>query len=338
MTLLRIVSFALLALVLGAALVVPAQAQTGGGTIYYKDKGQTYEGFYSMDGDGNNVTQYSDATYNPTQATHCGQRWFIFFQEVVGQSYPDGGTRDVAFARSEDGTEVQLTTDDPLLQLSGKNNRLWAPGVGGAADGRFSMTFRRWAGNPPAVVEGGLYTADVDWSDCAAGPQLGALSLAIPATMVNNQPDLHYADWSPDGQTVVFSREWTSQAFQLHTAALGNPTNHTALPVYGDLSRWSPDGNWILYREWSPKFGSIRKVKPNGTNVKKLVNASGSITYYRPSWSPTGSHISYLKVQGNGLWTNKRWVFRATNSGGAQTQLTPQLGPLSDHYGWVTGP
>lgn len=58
------------------------------------------------------------------------------------------------------------------------------------------------------------------------------------------------------------------------------------------------------------------------------MNVSGNTYYAHPSWSPTGSHINYLKLQGN-----KRWIFRATNSGGTKTQLTPQLGNALIHYG-----
>ena len=111
------------------------------------------------------------------------------------------------------------------------------------------------------------------------------------------------AAWSPDGQTLLFTRITTDATDQanikattaLYTVPAAGGTV-TAVPGAGDgyTGDWSPDGSKIVFAALpaDADSGPITVVNLDGTGRTALGSAVGLM----PAWSPDGSTIAYATV------------------------------------------
>ncbi|MEA3335320.1 MAG: DUF5050 domain-containing protein [Chloroflexota bacterium] len=107
-------------------------------------------------------------------------------------------------------------------------------------------------------------------------------------------------DWSPDGQTILFSSgRDDADNVQLYVmdADGSNQRRLMSLMPSDQLgARWSPNGEWLLFYsnmlvEGSPRF-EVYKVRKDGSELENISNHPGN--NLRPDWSPDGERILFF--------------------------------------------
>ncbi len=96
------------------------------------------------------------------------------------------------------------------------------------------------------------------------------------------------ADWSPDGQDVVYV-SGDGRALRRRNLASGEDAVVVELSDSLPTSpRWSPTGDWIAYRTYTAGTVSLWLVAPDGTRCHEKVRGAG-----RSDWSPSGRVLIY---------------------------------------------
>jgi Tol biopolymer transport system component len=117
--------------------------------------------------------------------------------------------------------------------------------------------------------------------------------------------DTAYPTWSPDGKSIAF-QSYKSGTF--HIWAMnpdGSNVRQLTSGSYDDREpRYSPDGSQIVFSSDRPVAGSPDGTASGSYNVWVLTLATGKLTEitdqavlnnaYYPSWTPDGSHITYV--------------------------------------------
>ncbi len=321
---------------------------------------------YAYVGGGNNVEMDADGTVLrtldaaargiPTHATHGGELWFVYAEEVAGV-YPDSTQRQDLFAVSESGTVVQLT-NDPLFHPM--NQPRWSPAP---ADGEIVFRGRRFSSAIAAADEGGLYVAEVTFAGGA--PSVTSYTLHITGTMVQDTtrcttngicyatPNVIRADWSPDARRLLYTiRDLPASESGLDTEtsifvyeADGSSTFVTSP---GNNPRWSSLDMVVFYdytvvmsnftmRLWTidldgTKLTQVEEIRDRGQGAN-----ANNWTYARfrgHEWSPDGNHIVYgildCKLVTNSSCDN-RIIRRKADGSGEKVIATPSW---VDVQGW----
>jgi hypothetical protein len=303
---------------------------TGGGTIYFiNGAGGGYNTNYmwSMNSDGSGVVQQGFwGHFNaPSRALHNGHRWFLTTLTIPGETYPDGTTiRSEVFALRDDyhstlnnngETRVQLTNDPTLQPSFGWFQGMhWTPGDEGV-----SFKARRWDGL--AHVEGGLYTADIEYRGDGnviglASPPTLALSFPLDSS---GWPTFGRHTWGSSSSAVAYN-DLPETGLWIANLSTGNRTRiYTGVVGYLD---WAQDGTRIVFGS-----GTIRTIQPNGKGLKGVLSpryvgnlyASGFGHAY---FSPTASHITCVGIMNLPGGGQDNDVIRLTSTGGGVTNLT----------------
>jgi eukaryotic-like serine/threonine-protein kinase len=187
---------------------------------------------------------------------------------------PDG--RDVAFTRSEeDGSwhiwSMPLAGGVPRRLTSGEGGEIyprWSP------DGAFVL-FHTW--NVPrrfgrVARDGGR----AEWMSFGSGGHDG------------------FADLSPDGRLVAFSRA-EGEAERLYVAGVGGDLSRRLTPSPGAVPKWSPDGRRIAFSGSRSVSNGIFTIAADGTGERQLAQEGGW-----PVWWPDGKTIGYLAIDDKG--------------------------------------
>ena len=302
---------------------------TGGGTVFYVHS--CCRTMRSMNSDGTNKIAYGVGTYGPpSTVTFGGHRWFLNTANVDPlEFYPDGVARAEVFAFRDDydyynndnsTTEVQLT-NDITLQTSGDGlySVHWVPG-----GQKISFRARRWNGT--VVSEGGIYTGSLQFGPdgsivgLLAQPTAPALPFSLDA---NSWPNVRTYGWDPAGSKIAYDDS--------ATLGVADVAGSPHVIIYNGLShtpQWSPDGTKIAFM--NPNC-SIVTIGPDGRGLKEIIRRTSAVTFDRPFWSPTGSHLVCYGVV---VATFDTDLFRATSSGASLTNLTnsPSIAEMS--MGW----
>jgi Tol biopolymer transport system component len=129
-------------------------------------------------------------------------------------------------------------------------------------------------------------------------------------------------DWSPDGQTIVFSSnrdaEDDSQLY-LMDADGGNQRRLMEFIAADQVGgRWSPDGAWIAFFTNVDGTLDIYKVRSDGTELTRLTaDASNN---FMPDWSPDGQRIVFVSER-----DRNREIYVMNVDGSNPVRLTDNL-------------
>jgi Tol biopolymer transport system component/tRNA A-37 threonylcarbamoyl transferase component Bud32 len=196
-----------------------------------------------------------------TLATHTPFMWGPAFS-------PDG--RRIAFSRSEvDGswhlwtiatneTTPSKLTETPLSELYPR----FTP------DGAWVL-YQTWA--PPRSV----------WRVPVAG--------GAPERLAHiDGGGAAYADVSPDGRWIAYTRE-EGDAERIYIVGVGGGPSRLLLPSRGTVPRWSPDGRRIAFSPDRSRLSGIFVVDAGGGTPARLAEDGGW-----PVWWPDGRKVAYV--------------------------------------------
>jgi len=177
-------------------------------------------------------------------------------------------------------------------------------------------------GSTSAVTQGGRYWGQPDWAPDGShvalvgwGPnstdifvltadraELNQITRGQSARVQANEW-MFYPRWSPDGQSIAYLSDRTSQYTMLWLMRTdgGNQRQLTrprgSLDAY-DSFVWSPDGNQIAATGFSGTQSQIYVINvARPDNPRTLTSEAGSA--YDPSWSPDGRFIAYAAKEGS---------------------------------------
>jgi eukaryotic-like serine/threonine-protein kinase len=101
-----------------------------------------------------------------------------------------------------------------------------------------------------------------------------------------------YADASPDGKWIVFTRTENKEGFLYVRAADGTGEARRVAAKPAAVPRWSPDGKWIAFSPDRGFVGGIFVVHPDGSGLKRVSERGGW-----PVWWPGSDKIG-MQVAG----------------------------------------
>ena len=176
-----------------------------------------------------------------------------------------------------DGSGEQQLTD---VDGYNSNAPAWSP------NGR-KIAFHSNRGG--GVGESDIYVMNADGGNVTRLTNLTALGLG----------GAHFANWSPDGEKVVFNSFFNGgvdgprEIYVVNADGTGliNLTNHASDDTRPD---WSPDGTLIAFqsnRHGNPEIYVMHADGSDGTNPRRLTVSPGPDA--APDWSPDGLRIAF---------------------------------------------
>jgi Tol biopolymer transport system component len=245
--------------------------------------------FYSdRDGDWEIFVMNADGT-NPRQLTANA-----IFGNVHPAWSPDG-TRIAFVGTRQDPVsgvfhdEILIIDGDGSNEIAITNHPLYDTSPGWSSSNR--IVFQTNRDHPEArpyddIFPDEIYTIAPDGTD--------------PQRVTTNDRDDAHPDWSPDGQTIVYSSEVSSGNYDILTirpdgSGIVNLTNH---PASDWRPAWSPDGTRIAFHSNRDGNFEIYVMNADGTSVRRLTDHPGDD--FHPSWSPDSRMIAFQSRRAGG--------------------------------------
>jgi Tol biopolymer transport system component len=153
--------------------------------------------------------------------------------------------------------------------------------------------------NEPATTVNGIFIANSD----------GSNERRLTTTLSRDTFDTE-SQWSPDGQTIAFTRVKSDKKAAIFTIGVDGSGLTQLTPYKLDAASpdWSPDGQTIAFNSyWDTPHGNVSRVitmKPDGSEQRAITSdhfAGGGVIYsFRPSWSPDGKRIVFARCKVKG--------------------------------------
>jgi TolB protein len=270
---------------------------------------------YLCDADGTNVRRITENTFGDGFPALSPDGRKIVFDSARNRPPGLTGPFSELFVMETDG-------NNQTLLLRGSSGA-WSPdskniAFHASASGT-GTPIRNEPGAP--ATDSDIFTLNVDdWLDSTA-----------VATNITNTPSAieDDADWSPDGQSLIFTSHPTTDSptnpihaeiYQLNA----DGTGLTALTSNLEEERapsWAPDGTKVVFmaRKAGPDF-EICTMNADGSGVAQLTN--NSVTDATPTFSPDGQKIVFHRLVGV---TFQLFQMNADGTGAVQMTTPPGL-------------
>jgi Tol biopolymer transport system component len=160
--------------------------------------------------------------------------------------------------------------------------------------------------------------------------------------------DTAYPTWSPDGKTIAFQ---SYKSGNFHIWAMnpdGSNVRELTFGYYDDREPvFSPDGKQIAFSSDRPPVGSAAGTASGSYNVWVLTLATGQLTEitqdpvlsnaYYPTWTPDGSHITYVDSTHNidSVAANGQGAAQMLYSNPSMTLYSPTYSPDGKNLAYV---
>jgi Tol biopolymer transport system component len=169
-----------------------------------------------------------------------------------------------------DGSDLRRLTHEPIDDFSPR----WSP------DGKH-IAFSRI---------GSLYVMDSDGANVRRVTEAESEAAAPPC-----KAGSFLGGWSPDGKQLTFYAASVTRSLGqvciVNVDGSGLKVVVSEPPGYHVEPAWSPDGEWIAFRDIRDNNHEIYVVRPDGTSVKDLTNSPA--TDLEPDWSADGQWIVF---------------------------------------------
>lgn len=239
----------------------PDDTSYGGGKIAFVSERDGKMGIYTINADGSGerlITPLSvnSECYNPLWSPDGTKIAYIYRERmpIIPSSIHLG-----LYVVNSDGTgerDVIRSTSDICFAVDSEGPATWSPDSS-------RLAFRIEGG----LHDQGLYMAKYDGTGL---------------TQLTNEV-VYFPDWSPDGNTIVFSTSVWRDEISKYSFDSGSIVSLNAI---GTNPVWSPNGKNIAFF-----YGiACRLMNAGGGSIRKLVDG----WYY--SWSPDGLHMASLET------------------------------------------
>ena len=107
--------------------------------------------------------------------------------------------------------------------------------------------------------------------------------------LTNNVWEEYYPSWSPDGETIAFTR-YQDDECMIYLMDV-DTYDQRSLDVCGSTPAWSPDGTMIAFTQGDDSNTNIYVINADGTGLRQVTDLPGYNEY--PAWSPDGKIIAF---------------------------------------------
>jgi hypothetical protein len=232
----------------------------------------------------------------PSRGLHARRRWFADVQRQAGGNGSAAQPLYRLHVIRDDGFALTMPEGSGVEPMPGSVR--WPSH---ANDRMLAWIGRRW-NNAGAVVEGGIYTAEVRYDKQDSIVELKGVSeaptVSLPLIKVSDSgawyrsivPDADSHDWSPDGESIVLA----SVKGELRRVEIGQKLVKRLTEYPASDPVWSPDGQLVAFRIRSP-FGGMAIVSSTGGEPEVVFGPLQGTPFAvtAPCWSPSGRHVLF---------------------------------------------
>lgn len=253
-----------LAIILALAFLAGGKTQASffgnNGRIIFNTYANDSDHLYTIDGDGNHVTDFgSDSGDSPA--------WSADGSRIAFTHYMDNEFQEDIFVMNSDGSgAMQITSKEGT-----DGDPAWTP------DGRILFASDRDG-------DFDIYVMDAD------GDNLMQLT---------DDPSLESGPVvSPDGKQIAYGSD-AVDGYQIWLMGANgeSPEQLTSMPGYTNAAEWSPDGSIIAFYSNDSDNFDVYTIKPDGSDLTRLTTDPQRDA--SPAWSPDGSAIAFMSRRDN---------------------------------------
>jgi Tol biopolymer transport system component len=141
-----------------------------------------------------------------------------------------------------------------------------------------------------------------------------------PVNLTNDKTEDDFAEWSPDGRRIVWTRGGRGPEGELWVMnADGSGKQQLTFDVTADFNAsWSPDGSQIAWRTRRDGQSEIYVMNADGTHAHRLTQHPSAD--YAPDWSPDGTRIAFTSER-----SGHAAVYTMNTDGSDVQKLTPDF-------------